>query len=93
VVLKRFSGTLGKPMLEPRAQSLRYYDTVSDLIPGRAPSGRIADSAGMAVLDEEALLETFALLDIPLRRHWDPRWYAELRDGDIEAHRRNAGGT
>jgi Glycosyltransferase 61 len=93
VVLKRFRfhwRALGKPMLEPRAQSLRYYETISDLIPGRAPSGRMADFAGVAVLDEEALLETFDLLDIPLRSHWDPRRYADLRDADIEAHRRMA---
>jgi Glycosyltransferase 61 len=91
VVLKRFHvGALAKPMLERRAQSLRYYDMISDLIPGRARSGRLAEFAGMAVLDEEALLETFDSFDIPLRSHWDSRRYADLRDEDVEGHRRTA---
>jgi Glycosyltransferase 61 len=90
VVLKRFrEGRLGKPMLEPRALSLRYYQTTRDLMPGRARSGRLTDFAGIALLDEDALLETFDGLDIPLRCHWDSRQYEESRDGDIEAHLRS----
>jgi hypothetical protein len=89
VILKRFrEGRLGKPMLEPRAQSLRYYSAIKDLVPGRALSGRMTDFAGIALLDEDALLGTFEDLDIPLRRHWDSRRYVDLYDMDIEAHRR-----
>ncbi len=89
VVLKRFrEGRLGKPMLEPRAQSLRYYPVITDLVPGRAQSGRMTDFAGIALIDEELLLESFDRLDIPLRRHWDPRRYGELRDHDVDTHHR-----
>jgi hypothetical protein len=91
VILKRFRhGRLGKPMLEPRARSLRYCPVTTDLLPGRALSGRMTDFAGIALLDEEALLGTFDDLDIPLRRHWDSRRYIDLCDSDIEAHRRRA---
>jgi Glycosyltransferase 61 len=94
VVLKRFrEGRLGKPMLQPRAASLRYYNAINDLMPGRARSGRVADFAGIALLDEAVLLETFDALDIPLRAHWNPRRYAELLDADVAAHRRSAGAT
>jgi Glycosyltransferase 61 len=90
VVLKRFrEGRLGKPMLEPRALSLRYYQTIQSIMPGRTRSGRITDFAGITLLDEEAVLEIFESFDVPLRRHWDSRQYAEARDGDIDAHRRS----
>jgi Glycosyltransferase 61 len=92
VVLKRFrEGQLGKPMLAPRATSLCYYHTVRSLIPGRARSGRMTDFAGIALLDEEKLLESFDDLNIPLRDLWNPRRYAELRDKDVEAHHRGVG--
>jgi Glycosyltransferase 61 len=94
VVLKRFrEGRLAKPMLEPRALSLRYHQTIRGLMPGRTRSGRMTDFAGIALLDEEALMDIFDALEIPLRRHWDSRQYAESRDDDIEAHRRSLRST
>jgi hypothetical protein len=86
VLQRRAGSTLGRPALGPRSATLRYRDAIADAFPGRTWRGDLTDAKGVTVLDEDALLETFDGLGIPLRDHWDPRAYAEGRDADVQAH-------
>jgi hypothetical protein len=46
----------------------------------------------LTLLDEDALLDIFDGLDIPLRRHWSARRFAEQCADDLRAHTAAASG-
>jgi len=86
VVLNRRPGAhLGLASLRPRATSLRYCDVVREFLAGRNWRGERVKHAGLTVLDEDALLETFDALELPVRRHWDSARYAARCDQDVKA--------
>jgi Glycosyltransferase 61 len=88
VVLTRRPGwRLANKSLSPRARSLRYFDAIEELVPGRNWRGESVEFAGLTILDDEMLLGVFDSLDIPVRRHWDARRYADCRTEDLQAHR------
>jgi hypothetical protein len=92
VLNRRPGGYLGQPSLRPRANSLRYHNAIRELIPGRNWRGEPVTHAGLTLLDEDALLDIFDRLDIPLRRHWNARRFAEQCADDRRDHTAAASG-
>jgi hypothetical protein len=88
VVLTRRPGwRLAARSLTPRARSLQYFDAVEELIPGRNWRGEPVVWAGLTILDDQMLLDVFDSLDVPVRRHWDARRYADCRTEELQTHR------
>ncbi len=80
VLCRRPQSRLAFPQIGPRAKSIRYFEAIKELKSGtlfpRKP-------VSMTLLDEDAVLDVFDQLDVPLRRHWDARNFAERCQEDI----------
>ncbi len=78
VLVRRPGQRLARPSLLPRSTSLRYFEGIAEYMPGRTWRGDVANFGGLTVLDEKELLQTFDVLDVPVRDHWDAARYEEL---------------
>lgn len=84
VVLRRRRGSrIAGNSLAARAKSLRYVEATRGLVRGVTRGGVAEGWAGISVLDDDVLLEAFASLAIPLRKHWSPSEFAARRDADV----------
>ncbi len=71
--------------LRPRVRRLRHIRAARGFIYGLLPSGHRQEPAGISVLDERRCISGLRALGIDIAPFWDPRVYAEHRDGDISA--------
>lgn len=83
VINRRVGGRLAKNMIEARAHSLTYLDSVQSVLHGFTPSGLINDWKGITVHNEERLVASLRSVHSELAHHWDSAIYAECRDRDI----------
>src|SRR5205814_9175440 len=71
--------------VRPRVRCLRHIIAARVFIYGSLPSGQRQEPAGISVLDERRCISGLRALGIDIAPLWDPRVYAEHRDGDISA--------
>jgi hypothetical protein len=71
--------------LRPRVRRLWHIRAARGFIYGLLPSGHRQEPAGISVLDERRCISGLRALGIDIAPFWDPRVYAEHRDGDISA--------
>jgi hypothetical protein len=69
--------------IQPRARSLRYYQSIRSLLHDVDVSGKPATYFGLALLDEGQLIEALEEIGLPARATWDSRRFAEARDRDV----------
>jgi hypothetical protein len=71
--------------LRPRVGGVRTIRATRGFIYGLLPSGDRQHPAGISILDERRCISGLQALGIDIAPFWDPRVYAERRDGDIAA--------
>jgi hypothetical protein len=71
--------------LGPRVRSMRHIRAAGGFIYGLLPSGDRQHPAGISLFDEKRCVSGLRALGIDIAPFWDPRVYAERRDGDIAA--------
>ncbi|MEM8854701.1 MAG: glycosyltransferase 61 family protein [Pseudomonadota bacterium] len=84
VVLRRKGWRIGEAFLAPRAQSVRYVDTMHGSIHGTKRPGAPWLSRAVTVLDLEATFEYFHAIGLDLRPHWSAQDYTAALSDDID---------
>src|SRR5437762_9112829 len=69
--------------LVPRVRGMRYIRATGGFIYGLLPSGDRQHPAGISLFDERRCVSGLQALGIDIAPFWDPRVYAERRDGDL----------
>jgi hypothetical protein len=64
---------------------MRHIRAAGGFIYGLLPSGDRQHPAGISLFDERRCVSGLQALGIDIAPFWDPRVYAERRDGDIAA--------
>ena len=83
VINRRLRERLAKNMIEPRAYSLTYLDSVQTVLHGFTATGLANDWNGLAIQNEERLVSALRTIHPKLKQRWRSAIYTEHRDRDI----------
>lgn len=83
VVVRRRGTRLARAAIGARAASLGYVDAARGLVRGLDAKGRPQPSAGMTIVDDDALVAGFERLGIPLGAQWNRHAFRAQQAEDL----------
>lgn len=83
VLSRRPGSTIARASILARARSVDHLDCDVRSIVLLGPSGRPAIHGGVAVLDEDLLVERLGAIGLPMRSSWDSGAFREARERDV----------